>query len=208
MDEHYNVFTEEFGLGFNRREAPDSTLTRYASRLPSQLLEYWEKYGWCGYVDGLFWTVDPQEYENLVDAWVSAIPELAHEKLHVIARSAFGDLYLWGEKKGHCLTVFSLTARYSLRTSKLIGVHMDLGVQAFFSFVKKNHHDFCDIFYPLLAKLGKLKTDEMYGLVPALALGGSTSLENFEKLKTIEHLTFLSQLMPLMPWAFSGIEIN
>ncbi|WP_296187622.1 GAD-like domain-containing protein [Pseudomonas sp. UBA1879] len=206
MDEHYKTFTEEFGPGFARREVPDSTLIRYASRLPNQLLKYWEKYGWCGYADGVFWTVNPQEYDEIINAWVTAIPVLANDRLHVIARSAFGDLYIWGEEKGHCLTVSSLTSRYSLRTSKLTGEHSNIGVQSFFSFMQKDHNDFCESFGSLLAKLGRLEADEMYGLIPALALGGSVDLKNFEKIKTIEHLTFLSQLSPLRDWGFPDLD--
>ncbi|RMP31864.1 GAD-like domain protein [Pseudomonas coronafaciens pv. atropurpurea] len=45
----------------------------------------------------------------------------------------------------------------------------------------------------------------MYGFVPALALGGPMELENLQKVKTIEHLTFLSQLSPLQDWGFPDV---
>ncbi|EGH08166.1 hypothetical protein PSYMP_05689, partial [Pseudomonas amygdali pv. morsprunorum str. M302280] len=54
-------------------------------------------------------------------------------------------------------------------------------------------------------KLGPLKSDEMYGFVPALALGGPMELEKLQKVKTIEHLTFLSQLSPLQDWGFPDV---
>ncbi|MNJ79554.1 hypothetical protein D3C77_776150 [compost metagenome] len=58
------------------------------------------------------------------------------------------------------------------------------------------------LFKSALKKLGQLKSDEMYGFVPALALGGAMELKNLQKVKTIEHLEFLSQLSPLQDWAF------
>jgi hypothetical protein len=61
------------------------------------------------------------------------------------------------------------------------------------------------LFKPAVEKLGELKADEMYGLVPALALGGSIDLEHVEKVKTIEYLEFLSQLSPLTDWDFPKI---
>ncbi|EPM79175.1 T6SS immunity protein Tdi1 domain-containing protein, partial [Pseudomonas syringae] len=46
---------------------------------------------------------------------------------------------------------------------------------------------------------------EMYGFVPALVLGGPMELKNLQKVKTIEHLTFLSQLSPLQDWGFPDV---
>jgi hypothetical protein len=53
------------------------------------------------------------------------------------------------------------------------------------------------MFVPALKKLGRLKHDEMYGLVPALALGGSPSTNYLQKVKAVEHLVLLGQLAPL-----------
>ena len=53
------------------------------------------------------------------------------------------------------------------------------------------------MFTPALAKLGRLKHDEMYGFVPALALGGTSTLANLQKVKAVEHLVLLAQLAPL-----------
>ncbi|WP_246765815.1 T6SS immunity protein Tdi1 domain-containing protein, partial [Pseudomonas syringae] len=44
--------------------------------------------------------------------------------------------------------------------------------------------------------------DEMYGFVPALMLGGPSSLDHLEKLKAVEHLMLLSQLAELQPYSF------
>jgi hypothetical protein len=53
------------------------------------------------------------------------------------------------------------------------------------------------MFKPALRKLGQLKHDEMYGLVPALALGGEVSLDHLQKVKAVEHLVILAQFAPL-----------
>jgi hypothetical protein len=45
-----------------------------------------------------------------------------------------------------------------------------------------------------LKKLGPLHPDEMYGFEPALAVGGTSKIENLVKVKMIEHLILLSQL--------------
>jgi hypothetical protein len=49
-----------------------------------------------------------------------------------------------------------------------------------------------------LKKLGPcLKPDGMYGFVPALALGGPATLGHLQKVKTLEQLVRLAQLLEL-----------
>ncbi|EPM69033.1 hypothetical protein A249_39350 [Pseudomonas syringae pv. actinidiae ICMP 18804] len=78
-------------------------------------------------------------------------------------------------------------------------------MKVFFSSKKPDESDLDGLFKPALEKLGPLKSDEMYGFVPALALGGPMELKNLQKVKTIEHLEFLSQLSPLQDWGFPDV---
>ncbi|KPB55258.1 Uncharacterized protein AC511_3969 [Pseudomonas coronafaciens pv. oryzae] len=98
MDEHYAFFLKKFGPAVERQLVPAPSIARYTNKLPEQLLNYWEDFGWCGYPEGLFWTVNPQDYENLLNTWLAGIEAFKSDNYHVIARSAFGELYLWGKK--------------------------------------------------------------------------------------------------------------
>ncbi|EPM49790.1 GAD-like domain-containing protein [Pseudomonas syringae] len=204
MDEHYAFFLEKFGLAIERYEVPASSIAKYKNKLPDQLLDYWEEYGWSGYANGAFWTVNPQDYEYLLKSWLTTV-DIPQENYYVIARSAFGKLYVWGEKSGWCLTTSSYSARYFRRTSKFTGKKLDLGVKAFFSFIEPEHNDLEGLFQPALDHLGPLKSDEIYGFVPALVLGGQMELKNLQKVKIIEHLELLSQLSPLQDWGFPDV---
>ncbi|MFW3166751.1 GAD-like domain-containing protein [Pseudomonas syringae pv. syringae] len=205
MDEHYAFFLQKFGPAMERREVPASSIAKYKHRLPDQLLDYWADHGWSGYAEGLFWTVNPQDYEEILDQWLSDTKFCSQDNYHVIARSAFGKLYVWGEKNGVSLTITSSMARYVERESKFKGDALDLGIRAFFSTKSPKTNGFEELFLPALETLGLLKADEMYGFVPALALGGPMELKNLKKVKTIEHLTFLSQLSPLQDWGFPDV---
>ncbi|QIQ72691.1 hypothetical protein HBB04_03091 [Pseudomonas coronafaciens] len=205
MDEDFAFFLEKFGTEFSRQEVPTSSIDRYKNKLPNQLLEYWKDHGWSGYAQGIFWTVNPQDYEELLEQWLVGTDIFEQDNYHVIARSAFGKLYVWGERQGSCLTINSYLARYTPRTSKFTGEKLDFGIKVFFSSKKPDESDLDDLFRPALEKLGPLKSDEMYGFVPALALGGPMELKNLQKVKTIEHLTFLSQLSPLQDWGFPDV---
>ncbi|MFQ6572322.1 GAD-like domain-containing protein [Pseudomonas sp. UM16] len=202
MDEHYGFFLKNFSPVIERHEVPLSSIQRYRNKLPEQLIEYWKDYGWCGYADGLFWTVNPQDYEHILNQWLTDAGLIRQDNYYVIARSAFGVVYVWGERSGYCLTVTAYMSRFSTRTSIFSEGKLDFGVKAFFASMSAEHNDLEHLFKPAVDTLGKLKGDEMYGFVPALALGGSIDLQNLQKVKAIEHLEFLSQVSPLQNWGF------
>ncbi|MFJ4430024.1 GAD-like domain-containing protein [Pseudomonas sp. NPDC089395] len=201
MDEAFSIFIESMGQPVYRQEVPTSSLDRYKGRVPGQLLEYWAEHGWCGYADGLFWTVNPQEYEGVVAAWIEGTQLAARDTYHLIARSAFGDLYFFGEQTGFSLKIIGQLSCYVGKERKI--ANMDRHVQNFFTMRDRETDDFEDLFEPIKNSLGVLKHDEMYAFVPALPFGGTATLDHVEKVKAIEHLVFLSQIAPLEPYSFS-----
>jgi hypothetical protein len=197
MDDNFEYFLEKMGPAVDKRHVPPSSVERYRGKLPDQLLAYWEEHGWCGYAEGLFWTVNPQEYEPVLEAWIGETPFMERDVYHIIARSAFGDLYFWGETTGNSLSLFAPGSFCIPRESRFIGDKLNNGVQVFFGGQSRDRNDFEGLFKPAYALLGKLDPDEMYGLVPALALGGIASGDHLRKVKALEHLVILAQLAPL-----------
>ncbi|UOD28074.1 DUF1851 domain-containing protein [Massilia violaceinigra] len=205
MDEDFASFLEEFGPVIDKRYVPSSTIERYRGKLPDQLISYWEEHGWCGYADGLFWTVDPQEYEPVLDAWIGDTEFMERDAYHVIARSAFGVLFFWGENTGSSLKIlpsYALAFPSTGAEEYILEGKADDAIRWFFSAKDREYFDMEDdaekpLFARALKKLGPLKPDEMYGFVPALAFGGSATLKNLQKVKAVEHLVFLAQLAPL-----------
>jgi hypothetical protein len=195
MDEYFELFLKDIGPPCNRRDVPRSSIDLYRGKLPDQLLAYWQEHGWCGYADGLFWTVDPQEYEPALEAWIGDTPFMEKDAHHIIARSAFGGLYFWGERSGFSLDLFA-PGSFVVPMSPDV-VALDEQVKRFFCTRTRDGNDFADLFIPALKKLGRLQHDEMYGFVPALALGGPSTLDHLQKVKAVEHLVLLAQLSPL-----------
>jgi hypothetical protein len=197
MDENFAYFLEKMGPAVDRIYVPTSSIERYRGKLPDQLLAYWKEHGWCGYADGLFWTVNPQEYEPVLAAWLGDTQFMERDAYHVIARGAFGKLHLWGETTGDSL-IISATGSFCIPTkSILVGEKINFGMQVFFGGMSRHANDFDGMFTAALGKLGRLKHDEMYGFVPALALGGRATLDHLQKVKAVEHLVLLAQLAPL-----------
>jgi hypothetical protein len=196
MDENFEYFLEKMGPAIEKRHVPATSIDRFRGKLPDQLLSYWEEHGWCGYADGLFWTVDPHEYEPALEAWIGDTPFMEYDAYHIIARSAFGHLYLWGEKTGGPLQLSSLGAFCVPPMGEANG-NMDFKMRVFFGSRNRKANDFENLFAPAMKKLGRLGHNEMYGFVPALALGGASSIDHLEKVKIIEHLVLLAQFAPL-----------
>ncbi|VVN95498.1 hypothetical protein PS712_06085 [Pseudomonas fluorescens] len=203
MDEFFSNFLDTFGGPVDRREVPTSSIEHYKGKLPNQLLEYWAEHGWCGYGGGIFWIVNPQEYEGVVASWIEGTRFEEVDTYHLIARSAFGDLYLWGEKTGFSLKITSVLSRVVVKNLEIINDDMDRELQAFLLSRNVDSNDYGDLFIPTKKKLGPLRHDEMYGFVPALMLGGPDTLDHLEKVKAVEHLTLLSQITELQPYSFS-----
>ncbi|MEX5669041.1 GAD-like domain-containing protein, partial [Pseudomonas neuropathica] len=131
MDKVFARFLEKFGAPVDRQKAPTSSIDRYRGKLPNLLLDYWAEHGWCGYGDGIFWLVNPQEYEGVVSSWIEGTTFEERDTYHLIARSAFGDLYPWGEKTGFSLKITSVLSRCVLHNFELKSEEMDRELQGF-----------------------------------------------------------------------------
>ncbi len=203
MDEDFEFFYKHKGFGpaIHSTPVPVASQRKYQGKLPDQLLKYWHQYGWSGYGEGLFWTVNTDDYAPVVAAWLDGTGLLDDEEHHVIARSAFGKLYLWGEKSGPNLTINSCWFMIfpSDHSADIKAGRGDVLASRFFSSTRKVALDDTDetdkpMFQRAMRKLGPLAPDEMYGFVPALVLGGKCEVKFLRKVKAIEHLLMLAQL--------------
>lgn len=205
MDKFMENFLEFEGFGppINRREVPPEKIEKFRGKLPDKLLEYWQTYGWCGYAKGLFWTVDPDEWDDVIDDWLGDTPFVERDSYYVIARAAFGKLILWGTHTGQSLRVVAPYGWvYPSFDPDFKEDGPDLSLQVFFSASSRDTYDETDtedkpLFERALEKLGPLDHDTMYGFVPALALGGEPKLERLQKLNAHVHLNILSQVTEL-----------
>jgi hypothetical protein len=210
MDKFMDNFLgfKEFGPPFARRDVPPEKIEKFRGKLPDKLLAYWQTYGWCGYAKGLFWTVDPDEWEGVLDDWIGDTSFMERDAYYVIARSAFGELVLWGTNTGQSLKVVPsygwLIPAFDAEKFQKRGP--DLCTQLFFASTSRTTYDLSDmddkpLFDQALARLGPLDHDTMYGFVPALALGGEPRVEKLQKLHAQTHLSILVQVTELQVMA-------
>lgn len=197
-DEDFLYFLNAFGPQIERREVPPSRIERYLTRLPNKMLEYWQEFGWAGYAEGLFWIVNPQEYEAILDEWLSGSVFEARDTFHVIAMGAFGELYVWGELFGYCFSIAPPESCLVPQTNfSEPSRDMDFDIRCFFLARERAHEDTYELFTEAYSRLGKLKFGENYGFRLAPILGGAIDANNLEKVSSVEYLTFLAQLEEL-----------
>lgn len=203
MDPFFDNFFNHAGFGppMAQREVPEARLQHYRGRLPEQLLAYWQRDGWCGWGQGLLWTVDPEAWRENLATWLAGTPFAGQDEYHVIARTAFGKLIVWGKHAGQCLKIDTawgmLFPRFDAEAYAQRGE--DRSLQLFFSSQSKDSLDENDahgqpLFERALARLGPLDHDQLYGFTPALALGGSPNLNKLQRVEAHTHLDVLAQL--------------
>lgn len=197
---------EGFAPVMDSQRVDTATIDYYKDKLPSRLLHYWEEYGFCGYGEGLYWTVNPSDYADLIKAWLKKTPLWGRENYYVVSRSAFGELFIWGDKccgasiiDPHYNTILPEDpADHELTTEereRYFGIFFAKDKESV-DFYDKNNNP---LFKRCLKKLGHLEHDEMYSFVPALAAGGSADIEHVQKVKIHEQLAYLSELdTPIM----------
>lgn len=208
-DENFEVFIGEYGEATFRQEVPKSSIEKWTGVLPNQLLSYWKQEGWCAYQHGLFWTVNPDDYQDLLAQWLEGTPLQSMDTFAVIARSGFGTLHLWGEKTGGSVSILCSTNSIICTASDLRRAinNPDKAIRGFFGHRFAQDEDMKDssgklLFARARKKLGDLGSNDMYGFEPALVLGGELRLENLAKVNLDVHLTLLRGLAaPTLPFA-------
>ncbi|WP_299011723.1 GAD-like domain-containing protein [uncultured Shewanella sp.] len=202
FDKYFDFFLEEFGQPTSQRIAKPEEIEQYRNVLPDRLLEYWGKIGFAGFKEGLFWITNPADYVDILDRFLddTLFPDI--DTYHVIARSAWGELYLWGEKTGDSLEI-SPHLNW-ITTSEGCQKQIEKGlankkIESFFGFTEPNAVDVDGkdgkpLFERTLKTLGPLTESEVYGFAPYLFTGGQKKLANIQKMDLITHLNLIADM--------------
>ena len=133
--EDFECFIEDMGEPTTFQPVPQEAFERYRGVLPDVLLEYWQDVGWSGFADGRLWITNPEEYDYLAEMWLQDTPFEQLDRYYVIARSAFGKLYLWGER-ARCIVTLNCPLHGIIaleREVKSVESDKDIAVACFFA---------------------------------------------------------------------------
>ena len=204
LDEDFDYFLEKFDQPDWQQPVDQPTLEYYRGKLPDRLLFYWEKMGFCRFKQGLFWMVNPADYEDELALWLGEYI-LKQDNYYVIARSGFGKLYVWGEKTGLAYEITPTRGWVYQEEGDAKDIKEGLEnfhLTSFFAFRKLDYTDMKDnnnkpLFDRCVKKFGALEYDEMFGFVPALAISDNASIKNIDKMNIFVHLNLLPDLIEI-----------
>ncbi len=201
MDKYFEHFIYNFGEPTSEKTVDTSSIESYRGKLPATLLKYWKQYGFCGFKNGLYWIVDPSRYESVLNSWIGDTKIIEQDNYYVIARSGFGELYLWGTKTGHKYTITPSLGWILEEDGAELEIKnegADFVLQRFFAVQEVKNAELKDLntnellFDPAVKKFGALKENEVFGFEPALFLGGKQTIDNLKKLDIQTHLSILA----------------
>ena len=204
MDENYykNMFQRDMGEPDMEDHADKETIEAYRGKLPNELLKMWEEHGWCSYANGMLWLINPSEYETLVQTYLKG-SSIASRELYAVARTAFGEVYLWERGKGNVADIGLLANLIMLdavkdrqdltreeeefEMVKFIGLHEPYTLDC-----KDSNRQL--LFDRALKKFGRLENNEMYGYKLNPAMGGKKSITNLDKVDLFVYADIQRQL--------------
>ena len=192
LDEYFDGFMEDFGEPFESTPITEEVINTYGDKLPERLFTYWRGVGTCGFGDGLFWMTNPAQYQEILDNWLEGTVFEDRKDLSVIARTAFGEIYVWAKNKGKIIEINpSLCTLYYFKENDENNFSFEVEnkkITSFWAFSEVGDMDYEDtndklLFEHALKKFGRLHADEMYGFSHSPVMGGKEVLENLDVVK-------------------------
>jgi len=215
------ALSEDFKYSVNKLGEPviydkpvEEDLGLWSGRVPETLIDFWRAYGWTQFLKGRLWLPDPDDFAPLMEVLFEGDPDIDPTTCHLIAYSAFGDLYIWSEQyqainispNQGWIYASGLTDNDFADDPNMIASF------PFYSNVKTGYNAMDEKGKPLynraVKKYGALESGECFGFVPALALGGSGNLDEIQRVKALEHFILVSQLQPLTLMTWEGTTMK
>ena len=88
-----DIVIEEFGEPTHVHPTTEAILDKYTNILPSIIIDIWRHEGFCQFQNGLYYIVNPDEWQDVVDVWMENTPFEQLGKFYALARNAFGCIY-------------------------------------------------------------------------------------------------------------------
>ncbi|NRB69563.1 MAG: DUF1851 domain-containing protein [Vibrio sp.] len=187
-DEYLEFFLSKFGSPTEVVVATLEQIERYRGILPDKLLEYWQQMGFSGFQDGLFWITNPAEFEDVLESFLKDTEFADYDNYHVIARNCYGQLYLWGERTGHSLSVIPYLNWIKTVNGNEIDISVgkaNSAIQRFLGFKELEDVDIksnsIPLFPSVLKTYGPVGKDEVMVFTPYLFMGGKKSVDAMAK---------------------------
>lgn len=180
----FEPFFDAYGKPTDTERPSAKLLKDYENRVPAQLIEFWERFGFGGFAKGLVWVVNPTQLEDVLAEWA---PAKKTSRAVPAVRTAFGNIVYWQGTKFTFLDVhYDKAFDAGTDTEVLFGFYL-IDDKSRTSVLQEPK------FKKALKAHGSLARDEMYGYTLPLVMGGTDEIKNMAKVKMREQLSILAQ---------------
>ncbi|OOF35616.1 MULTISPECIES: GAD-like domain-containing protein [Pasteurellaceae] len=187
-----DYFFKKFGEITYSEPVDAELIEKYTGILPEWFIGYWKKYGFFSVMDGLYWAVNPEEYQDILKTW---LPEEQAENCYVLARSGWGELVVWQPEYGDKYEIDPLNGWvFQENINPLLEAgYANKAAESVFTGAKVEHLS-ADLFKECVQAYGPLKENEMFTFVPPLFIGGEKIFKNVKKVDLFIQMDILAQL--------------
>lgn len=182
----YTYFTDQFKKKKELYEQADKkTLSFLAEKVSTEYADFIQKEGFCQYKDGLFSTINPLRYANIIKAF-----DLTPSRDIPLVASAFGDLFYFD---GFSMNVLHVSFNEQGNIGGGDAVKYLFIFQLTDSDFHKNFLAKKTLFKKAVEKHGALKGGQCYGFTPLVPDGGAEKAENIQVMDRLDYLAALGK---------------
>ncbi|MDO5052898.1 MAG: GAD-like domain-containing protein [Pseudoclavibacter sp.] len=197
---------------------PAERFERFRGVFPNVILRAWERFGFDGFNQGLFWLTDPIAWQPVVDAWLDGLQDQFPfwDRWWCLGRTALGKMELWGEESGNSLSIhadFGMLFPTDKRADMRIPIRRERSARTMFSPLvsdigdpyDENYEEYEAMMYGAIQRLGVLTADQVYAFDPPASLSGDYAPETMRIEPAIPYLSFLAKIRrKVMPDLIGG----
>lgn len=155
---------------------PSHIIEEYRGRVPDDLVEAWQTYGYGTFGAGLVRFIDPKQYQEQVG---DCIGKTQGDRIAIpVMVTGLGDLICWEPSVGFVAILYRWQTTVGLG-SRFSGFVRRVGNGMMVESLR------AEIFPEAVAAHGELPYDQSFIFVPLLSLGGAAKVENLRKRETI-----------------------
>ena len=193
-DENFEFIFSQIGGPKIVQRMSDEEVRIAEESLPKPMVDFLGNFGRCQFMDGLLNVIHPADLQSVLDLVFKDDRDLGGENA-----CSFATIYFWHPRFG--LGDVNLVSG-QVTCDEIVNPNPDrsnLENTIYVPFLlEQDSHDLYDVsdkplFKRALRTLGPLGLLECYGLVPALAFGGESVLENLKRISAREHFAILAQ---------------
>ncbi len=188
MNEQFRKLLKDFSKVGNVQK---TVILKYKGKVPDEIIELWEEYGYGSFYNGFFKVINPDEfmevYGLLVVDTMDEIP---------IFTTGMGDIIAYDTSMNSFTDYFF---RYG--TAECMPEDNLQGIADLFEFECLGNEWFVYLPYEeAVNKYGQLEYNQCFGYTPLLSLGGYENVESLKKVDLMVHLEIISQLQEPFSW--------